>query len=152
LILTPNEDKPEDAFISGIFGHFFSLSGNKHRLSGQPLYGILAGVTPSRSSAVSCHDELENIQLISGNRPRKINLVGKPDRIFRLSAASSASELPERRIFRLSPALTATEPPEVWWPLQGNFDHLYPEYEILDWRGYPYYTDSAESVGFFLFG
>ena len=32
------EDKPEDAFISGIFGHFFSLSGNKHRLSGQPLF------------------------------------------------------------------------------------------------------------------
>jgi len=37
LILTPDEDKPEDAFISGIFGNFFSLSGNKHRLSGQPL-------------------------------------------------------------------------------------------------------------------
>jgi len=37
LILTPDED----AFISGIFGHFFSLSGNKHRLSGQPLIMVL---------------------------------------------------------------------------------------------------------------
>jgi len=36
LILTPHEDKPEAAYITGIFGHFFSLSGNKHRLVGQP--------------------------------------------------------------------------------------------------------------------
>ncbi|WEK53172.1 MAG: hypothetical protein P0Y55_11265 [Candidatus Cohnella colombiensis] len=29
----------------------------------------------------------------------------------------------------------------VWWPLKGHFDHLHPEYEVLDWRGKPYYAD-----------
>lgn len=29
----------------------------------------------------------------------------------------------------------------VWWELQGNFDHLHPEYEILDWRGRSYFCD-----------
>jgi len=48
LILTPDEDKPEDAFISGIFGHFFSLSGNKHRLSGQPLFHIVDEIAYER--------------------------------------------------------------------------------------------------------
>jgi hypothetical protein len=23
----------------------------------------------------------------------------------------------------------------VWWPLQGNFIDLHPEFEVLDWRG-----------------
>lgn len=29
----------------------------------------------------------------------------------------------------------------VWWPLHENFSHLHPEYEVLDWRGRPYYCD-----------
>lgn len=29
----------------------------------------------------------------------------------------------------------------VWWPLQGNFDQLHPEYEVLDWRGKSYFCD-----------
>ena len=29
----------------------------------------------------------------------------------------------------------------VWWPLFGNFDHLHPEFEVMDWRGYPYFVD-----------
>lgn len=29
----------------------------------------------------------------------------------------------------------------VWWPLVGNFDNLYPEYEVLDWRGLSYFCD-----------
>jgi hypothetical protein len=24
----------------------------------------------------------------------------------------------------------------VWWPMFSHFDHLHPEYEVLDWRGY----------------
>lgn len=31
----------------------------------------------------------------------------------------------------------------VWWPLYGNLDHLHPEYEVLDWRGFPYFIDLA---------
>jgi hypothetical protein len=31
----------------------------------------------------------------------------------------------------------------VWWPLQGSFDDLHPEYEVLDWRGRSYFTDFA---------
>jgi hypothetical protein len=31
----------------------------------------------------------------------------------------------------------------VWWPLYGNFDHLHPEYEVLDWRGRSYFADFA---------
>lgn len=31
----------------------------------------------------------------------------------------------------------------VWWPLYGNLDHLHPEYEVLDWRGFPFYIDIA---------
>ncbi|WP_245608658.1 hypothetical protein [Saccharibacillus sacchari] len=29
----------------------------------------------------------------------------------------------------------------VWWPLQENFDHLHPEYEVLDWRSQRYFCD-----------
>ncbi|AKG33742.1 DUF559 domain-containing protein [Paenibacillus durus] len=31
----------------------------------------------------------------------------------------------------------------IWWPLQGNFNHLHPEYEVLDWRGLSYFCDFA---------
>ncbi|TVX91979.1 DUF559 domain-containing protein [Paenibacillus agilis] len=30
---------------------------------------------------------------------------------------------------------------QVWWPLQGKFDHLHPEYEVVDWRGQSYFCD-----------
>jgi len=52
LILTPDEDKPEDAFISGIFGHFLSLSGNKHRLSGQPHHKVLQTTATAGNLAI----------------------------------------------------------------------------------------------------
>jgi hypothetical protein len=32
---------------------------------------------------------------------------------------------------------------KVWWPLKGNFDHLHPEYEVMDWRGRSYFADFA---------
>ncbi|MCK8490107.1 endonuclease domain-containing protein [Paenibacillus sp. MBLB2552] len=31
----------------------------------------------------------------------------------------------------------------VWWPLRGSLDNLHPEYEIADWRGWPYFADFA---------
>ena len=31
----------------------------------------------------------------------------------------------------------------IWWPLRGNFENLHPEYEVLDWRGRPYFADHA---------
>lgn len=31
----------------------------------------------------------------------------------------------------------------VWWPIQGNLDHLHPEYEVRDWRGRSYFGDFA---------
>jgi hypothetical protein len=31
----------------------------------------------------------------------------------------------------------------IWWVLHGNFDHLHPEYEVLDWRGRSYFADFA---------
>ncbi|WP_169084382.1 DUF559 domain-containing protein [Paenibacillus sp. PL91] len=31
----------------------------------------------------------------------------------------------------------------VWWPLRGDFQHLHPEYEVLDWRGRSYFADFA---------
>lgn len=31
----------------------------------------------------------------------------------------------------------------VWWPMKRNFEHLHPEYEVLDWRGRPYFADFA---------
>ncbi|WP_438447298.1 hypothetical protein [Gorillibacterium sp. sgz5001074] len=36
---------------------------------------------------------------------------------------------------------------KVWWPLKGHFDGLHPEYEVLDWRGRPYYADYVYSPG-----
>lgn len=32
---------------------------------------------------------------------------------------------------------------QIWWPIQGHFEHLHPEYEVLDWRGRPFYLDFA---------
>ncbi|MCR8843965.1 endonuclease domain-containing protein [Paenibacillus sp. SC116] len=29
----------------------------------------------------------------------------------------------------------------VWWPLQGQFNHLHPEFEVVDWRGQSYFCD-----------
>lgn len=31
----------------------------------------------------------------------------------------------------------------VWWPIFGNFDHLHPEYEILDWNRKSIFLDFA---------
>lgn len=31
----------------------------------------------------------------------------------------------------------------VWWPLQRSFNHLHPEYEVLDWRGRSFFCDFA---------
>jgi hypothetical protein len=36
----------------------------------------------------------------------------------------------------------------VWWPLQGNFDFLHPEYEVLDWRGRSYFADFVWLPGY----
>ncbi|QGQ98579.1 DUF559 domain-containing protein [Paenibacillus psychroresistens] len=36
----------------------------------------------------------------------------------------------------------------VWWPSQGNFDQLHPEYEVLDWRGRSYVADFVWLQGF----
>lgn len=36
----------------------------------------------------------------------------------------------------------------VWWPLRGNFQHLHPEFEVLDWKGYPYYANFAWLPGY----
>lgn len=30
---------------------------------------------------------------------------------------------------------------KIWWPLAGNFNDLHPEYEVKDWRGWPYFAD-----------
>ncbi|MBH5320135.1 hypothetical protein I6N90_20225 [Paenibacillus sp. GSMTC-2017] len=30
---------------------------------------------------------------------------------------------------------------QVWWPIFGNFEHLHPEYEVVDWHGRPYFID-----------
>jgi hypothetical protein len=35
----------------------------------------------------------------------------------------------------------------VWYPLQGHFDDLHPEYEVLDWRGRSYFGDFAYLLG-----
>jgi hypothetical protein len=35
----------------------------------------------------------------------------------------------------------------VWWPIFGNLDDLHPEFEVLDWRGHPYYMDFAWQRG-----
>ncbi|MCD9025889.1 hypothetical protein [Cohnella silvisoli] len=39
----------------------------------------------------------------------------------------------------------------TWWPMFGNFDHLHPEYEILDLRGKPYFADFVYFFGFLKF-
>lgn len=31
----------------------------------------------------------------------------------------------------------------VWWPLQGHFGELHPEFEVPDWRGRSYFADFA---------
>ncbi|SEC57303.1 hypothetical protein SAMN05443246_4569 [Paenibacillus sp. GP183] len=31
----------------------------------------------------------------------------------------------------------------VWFPVHGQFDHLHPEYEAMDWRGRSYFADFA---------
>lgn len=31
----------------------------------------------------------------------------------------------------------------VWWELQGGFDDLHPEFEVLDWRNRSYFADFA---------
>ncbi|MBW5448445.1 hypothetical protein GE107_20585 [Cohnella sp. CFH 77786] len=38
----------------------------------------------------------------------------------------------------------------VWWRLKGNFEHLHPEFEVLDWRGRPYFADFANILGRYL--
>jgi hypothetical protein len=35
----------------------------------------------------------------------------------------------------------------VWWRLKGGFGHLHPEYEVLDWRGRPYFADFLYNPG-----
>ncbi|MBQ4900033.1 hypothetical protein KB559_14465 [Paenibacillus sp. Marseille-P2973] len=35
----------------------------------------------------------------------------------------------------------------VWWPLFGNLDHLYPEYEVRDWCGKGHFADFAYLPG-----
>ncbi|TJY42042.1 hypothetical protein E5161_12345 [Cohnella pontilimi] len=39
---------------------------------------------------------------------------------------------------------------KVWYVLKGNFDDLHPEYEVLDWRGRPYFADFAYLLGHYL--
>ena len=36
----------------------------------------------------------------------------------------------------------------VWHPFQMNFEHLHPEYEVLDWRSRSYFADFAWLPGF----
>lgn len=35
----------------------------------------------------------------------------------------------------------------IWWSFKGNFDHLHPEFEVLDWRGRSYFADFAYLYG-----
>ncbi|QSF44808.1 DeoR/GlpR family DNA-binding transcription regulator [Paenibacillus tianjinensis] len=35
----------------------------------------------------------------------------------------------------------------VWWPIFGHLDDLHPEYEVLDWRGRPYFVDLVWKPG-----
>lgn len=37
---------------------------------------------------------------------------------------------------------------QIWWILRGNFDHIHPEYEVLDWRGRSYFADLAWLPGY----
>jgi hypothetical protein len=36
---------------------------------------------------------------------------------------------------------------KVWWVLFGHFKDLHPEYEVLDWRGFPFYADFMWVLG-----
>lgn len=36
---------------------------------------------------------------------------------------------------------------KVWWEVQGNFEGLHPEYEVLDWRGLSYFCDFVWLAG-----
>lgn len=36
---------------------------------------------------------------------------------------------------------------KVWWEVQGNFDRLHPEYEVVDWRGHSYFCDFVWLAG-----
>ncbi|QHT62350.1 hypothetical protein GXP70_21785 [Paenibacillus lycopersici] len=40
----------------------------------------------------------------------------------------------------------------VWWPLFGNFDHLHPEYEVMDWNRKSQFMDFAYTPPFGRFG
>jgi hypothetical protein len=35
---------------------------------------------------------------------------------------------------------------KIWWILFGHFKGLHPEYEVLDWRGFPFYADFMWSI------
>jgi hypothetical protein len=37
----------------------------------------------------------------------------------------------------------------IWWRLFGHFKGLHPEYEVLDWRGQPFYADFMWIIGVF---
>lgn len=36
---------------------------------------------------------------------------------------------------------------KIWWSLFGHFKGLHPEYEVLDWRGFPFYADFMWMIG-----
>lgn len=36
---------------------------------------------------------------------------------------------------------------KIWWCLFGHFKGLHPEFEVMDWRGYPFYADFMWTVG-----
>ncbi len=36
---------------------------------------------------------------------------------------------------------------KIWWRLFGHFIGLHPEYEMLDWRGFPFYADFMWIIG-----
>lgn len=36
---------------------------------------------------------------------------------------------------------------KIWWCLFGHFKNLHPEYEVLDWRGFPFYADFMWTIG-----
>src|SRR5687768_9307657 len=36
---------------------------------------------------------------------------------------------------------------KIWWSLFGHFKCLHPEFEVMDWRGFPFYADFALIIG-----
>jgi len=38
----------------------------------------------------------------------------------------------------------------VWYKLKGNFNHLHPEFEVMDWRGRSYFADFGYLLGDYL--